>query len=230
VQPFSPVIRGFGTATAIVVLAFASGCANYKQVNDATRTIDAVHVTAKAADVADCRFLEKVDYRDTAKGCGLTVNPTPEECLRYQVRLVGGDTLLRDGPVGKAYVCSSQAEVANAEPTTPASPEPAPNPAPVPAASVASAASAPTPPASPSAPPTPSVSAAQPPSGVRLTFDRDEAKGCVYLGDFAPGTACEGPDGQLSPDCADRAKKAGGDLVLVQDVRAQIFSCKARPQ
>ena len=163
------------------------------------------------------------------------MNPTPEECLRYQVRIIGGDTLLRDGPVGKAYACSSQAAVTKAEATAPASSPPAADPPPAQAAGVAPASSAPTPVPSPtpipapSAPPTPSVSAAQPTSGVRLTFDRDEARGCIYLGDFAPGTACEGPDGQLSPDCADQAKKAGGDLVLVQDVRAEIFSCKAKP-
>ena len=60
-QPFSPVNRRFGTAAAIVSLALTPACANYIQVNDATRSIDAVHVTANAADVADCRFLEKVD-------------------------------------------------------------------------------------------------------------------------------------------------------------------------
>src|SRR5262249_59633562 len=102
VQSLAPTMRsGVRFATAAALLTLAAGCADYKQVTDATRTIDAVHVTTTAADVADCRFLEKVDYRDTAKGCGLTVNPTPEECLRYQVRRAGGDTLLRDGPVGK---------------------------------------------------------------------------------------------------------------------------------
>jgi hypothetical protein len=231
VQPFSPAIGRLGTAAAIALLALAPGCANYQQVTDATRTIDAVHVTAKAADVADCRFLEKVDYRDTAKGCGLTVQPTPEECLRYQVRMIGGDTLLRNGPVGSAYACSSHA----AESTAAATTAPATSAAPAPTAPSAATAPAdptpapsPTPEPSPSPAPTPSVSAAQPTSGVRLTFDRDEAKGCVYLGDFAPGTACEGPDGQLSSDCADQAKKAGADLVLVEGVRAQMFSCKAR--
>jgi len=221
-------------ATAAALLALAAGCADYKQVTDATRTIDAVHITATAADVANCRFLEKVDYRDTAKGCGLTVNPTPEECLRYQVRRAGGDTLLRDGPVGKAYACSSIAAATKTETaapassaaSTPTSSAAAADPAPVPTAGAVPAASAPTP--SPSPVPTPSVSAAEPTEGVRLTFDRDAAKGCVYLGDFAPGTACEGQDGQLSRDCADQAKKAGADLVLVQDVRAQMFSCKAR--
>jgi hypothetical protein len=220
----------FGTAAAAALLALAPACADYKQVTDATRTIDSVHVTANAADVSDCRFLEKVDYRDTAKGCGLTVNPTPDECLRYQVRRIGGDTLLRNGPVGSAYACSSQAAVTKAEATAPGSPAQAADPAPIAAAAPAAPAPtpAPTAAAAPAAAPTPSVSAAQPTGGVRLTFDRDEAKGCVYLGDFAPGSACEGPDGQVSADCADQAKKAGADLVLVEDVRAQMFSCKGR--
>jgi hypothetical protein len=227
VQPFSPA--RFRTPALISLLALAPGCANYQQVTDATRTIDAVRVTAKAADVADCRFLEKVDYRDTAKGCGLTVQPTPEECLRYQVRMIGGDTLLRNGPVGSAYACSSHAADTKAETAAaPAPPAAAADPAPAPTAAPMPASSAPTPEPSPSPAPTPSVAAAQPTEGVRLTYDRDEAKGCVYLGDFAPGTACEGPDGQLSSDCADQAKNAGADLVLVEGVRAQMFSCKAR--
>ena len=230
-QPFSPA--RFRTPALILLLALAPGCANYQQVTTATRTIDAVHVTTKASDVADCRFLEKVDYRDTAKGCGLTVQPTPEECLRYQVRMIGGDTLLRNGPVGSAYACSSHAAestaAATTAPATSAAPAPtAPSAATAPADPTPAPSSTPASTAAPAAAPTPSVSAAQPTSGVRLTYDRDEAKGCVYLGDFAPGTACEGPDGQLSSDCADQAKKAGADLVLVEGVRAQMFSCKAR--
>ncbi len=217
----------FGTVAAVALLALASGCANYQQVTDATRTIDAVHVTANAADVADCRFLEKVDSRDTAKGCGLTVQPTPEECMRYQVRRLGGDTLLRNGPVGSAFACSAHNPAPEASPAPAASAATAPASAAAPV-SAPSPTPAPTAAAAPAAAPTPSVSAAQPTSGVRLTYDRDEAKGCVYLGDFAPGTACEGPDGQLSSDCADQARKAGSDLVLVEGVRAQMFSCKAR--
>src|SRR5262249_3767855 len=142
-----------------------------------------------------------------------------------------------------AYACSSIAAGTRTEAAAPASPAAAADPAPVPRAAAApaasvqtpapnaatvSAASAPSPEPSPSPAPTPSVAAAEPTEGFRLTFDRDEAKGCVSLGDFPPGTACEGQDGQLSRDCADQAKKAGADLVLVQDVRAQMFSCKAR--
>ncbi len=232
-QPFSPA--RFRTPALISLLALAPGCANYQQVTDATRTIDAVHVTTKASDVADCRFLEKVDYRDTAKGCGLTVQPTPEECLRYQVRMIGGDTLLRDGPVGSAYACSSHAAETKTEASSPsAAPAAAPVPAPAPAAFSGSPA-APAPVAAPTAAPTPAQSAPTPAAAaesklpaVRLTYDRDEAKGCVYLGDFAPGAACEGPDAQLSADCTDQARKAGADLVLVEGVRAQMFSCKAR--
>jgi hypothetical protein len=223
VQPFSPA--RFRTPALIALLVLAPGCANYQQVTDATRTIGAVHVTTKASDVADCRFLEKVDYRDTAKGCGLTVQPTPEECLRYQVRMIGGDTLLRDGPVGNAYACSAHAADTK---DTPAPAAAAADPAPAPTAAALPASSAPTPEPSPPPAPTPSVAAAQPTEGIRMTFDRDQAKGCVYLGDFAPGTGCEGSDGQLSSDCADQAKKAGADLVLVEGVRAQMFSCKTR--
>jgi hypothetical protein len=204
----------FGAACAIALLALAPGCADYKQTRSATRTIYDVRVTTKAGDVANCRFLEKVDSRDSARGCGLTVQPTPEECLRYQVRRAGGDTLLRDGPVGGAYACSAHDASPKAEAAPPPAPPPA-TPAPAPAVSAA--------------PPPPPAPVERPASDVRLTSDRDAAKGCVYLGDVAEQTACERQGGQASGDCADEARKAGGDLILVEGARAQIFSCKARP-
>jgi hypothetical protein len=69
----------------------------------------------------------------------------------------------------------------------------------------------------------------RPASGVRITQDREAARGCVYLGDVTSKAACTGENGQASADCADQALKAGGDLIVVDGARAQIFSCKARP-
>ena len=92
----------------VLLAAFGAGCADYKADMNATTTIYEVRVTTHAADVAGCRLIERVDSRDPDKGCGLTVQPTPEECLRYQVRRAGGDTLLMRGPVGDAYDCSGR--------------------------------------------------------------------------------------------------------------------------
>jgi hypothetical protein len=224
-----------GAPILLTLLAFSAGCADYKQVQDATRTMYDVHVTANPSDVASCRFLANVDSRDSAKGCGVAVQPNPEECLRYQVRRAGGDTLLRNGPMGKAYACTAP----DASATAQAAPAPAPAaapavasadpphvaaPAPSPAPAAAAAPATPTP-----AAPAPTPAASRTPGEVRLTFDRDVAKGCVYLGDFPAGSGCEGESGRLTPDCADKAQKAGGDLVLVEGVQAQIFSCKAKP-
>lgn len=210
---------------ALTVLATVSSCTDYKQTYSATRSIYDVRVTTRPAEVEGCRRIVAVDSRDSARGCGLTVQPTPEECLRYQVRLAGGDTLLIDGPVGVAYECS--ASVSTETPPTPpptSAPEP-PQPTPTagPAAPTQSPAGpAPTPvPLSPT-PPGPAV-------GVRITAEREDARGCVYLGDVAPELVCADQSGQASADCADQALQAGGDLILLGSGRAQIFSCKARP-
>lgn len=204
----------------IALLALAPGCADYTQVMDATRSTHSVRVTTKAGDVADCRFLEKVDSRDSARGCGFTVQPTPEECLLYQVRRAGGDTLLRNGPIGSAYACASHDASLKAEASPP--------PVSAPPASVATPEPAPA--ASAVPPPPPSPAPVEPPAGdVRLTSDRAAAMGCVYLGDVEGQTACEGQGGWASAGCADQARKAGGDLILVEGVRAQIFSCRTRP-
>src|SRR6476646_4407990 len=92
-------------------------------------TIWDVRVTRNGGDVGGCGFLVNVDSRDTAN-CGSTVQPTPEECLRYQVRYAGGDTLLINGPIGKAYDCSG--EPSTSEPTVAEPPAPSPPPVPTP--------------------------------------------------------------------------------------------------
>ena len=208
----------------IVWIALAAGCANYQPMMDATRSTASVRVTTKAADVAGCRFLEKVDSRDSDRGCGLTVQPTPEECLQYQVRRAGGDTLLRNGPIGSAYACATHDAAPKAEAPAAAASGPPP-PASVATPEPAPTASAATP------PPPPTAAPVEPPAGdVRLTSDRAAARGCVYLGDADGQTACEGQGGAApSAGCAEQARKAGGDLILVEGARAQIFSCKARP-
>jgi len=64
---------------------------------------------------------------------------------------------------------------------------------------------------------------------VRLTADRDAARGCVYLGELAASAAC-GVNGETaSGDCAAQALRAGGDLIVRDGGRGLIFACKARP-
>ncbi len=94
-----------GIRILLLALALSSGCADYNATTRATRSIYSVNVVTNAAAVRDCRLLGRVNSRDESK-CGLTVQPTPEECLRYQVRRAGGDTLLINGPIGDAYDCS----------------------------------------------------------------------------------------------------------------------------
>lgn len=209
------------------MFAVASGCTDYKQTYQATTSIWDVRVTTNRGDVAACRLIRGVDSRDSQRGCGLTVQPTFEECLRYQVRLAGGDTLLMNGPVGEAYDCSGHGTgSAEAAPATPAEPTPtvtAPRP---------SATAIPAPPSTAPLPePTPGTPSMETPPGarVRITADRDAAKGCVYLGDVAGADACRDEHGETSGPCAREAVQAGGDLILRTDDRAQIFSCKARP-
>ena len=218
--------RRAAARTGLLLLgAFVTRCANYEQDIGATKSIYDVRVTTNPAEVADCHLIERVDSRDSSKGCGLTVQPTPEECLRYQVRRAGGDTLLMNGPVGNAYDCSGhaaspgQAGRTTAPPPattltapTPASPTPSPTPtSPIPAPVAATG--------------TEPVTATR----VRITRDRESAKGCVYLGDLASLSACPDDGADASGDCADEALKAGGDLILLDGARGQIFSCKAKP-
>src|SRR5476649_1804048 len=131
-----PALSGARILAGLLVWTwFGMGCTNYKADTDATSAIWKVHVTTSAAEVAPCRFIQHVDSRDTTLGCGLTVQPTPEECLRYQVKRLGGDTLLIRGPAGDAYACSPIAPEAApaAPPATPAAaPLAVPAPAPAP--------------------------------------------------------------------------------------------------
>jgi hypothetical protein len=220
------------SSIALLALAAASRCADYSATTAATRSIYNVRMVQSAAEVRDCRPLGRVNSRDESRGCGLTVQPTPEECLRYQVRRAGGDTLVRQGPVGDAYDCSGGA----AQTPAAASPEPVPPPMPAPSMTQVPPPPAPpapapvtTPPPAPVPPPPPPAPIEPPAGDVRLTSDRAAAKGCVYLGDVDGQTACEGQGGRATEGCADQARKAGGDLILVEGARAQIFSCKARP-
>ena len=206
-----------GARAALVLLsAIAVGCADYRLTSAATASISDVRVVTKAGEIGDCRPLGRVDSRDTARGCGLTVQPTPEECLKYQVRRSGGDTLLLAGPVGDAYDCSNQSP--GSEPAAPR------------AQTVR--ADSPEPPAAPPSISTPRASAAAPParSGVRIVRSREMARGCIYLDDLDLKTACAGEIGEAAEDCvSSRAVEAGGDTVLLDEDRAQIFSCKAAP-
>jgi len=219
-----PLAVSAAAALAAAALVLALGCADYQQTHRATMTIWDVRVTKSASDVASCRALGGVDSRDAKRGCGSTVQPTPEECLRYQVRYAGGDTLLIDGPIGKAYDCSAgPSAVASAAPATPA-PGPAPNAKP-PAATPAPPAVATPMPASAATRADSAVRAPEPGPSVRVTADRDAARGCVYLGDVAAEVACA--DGSAA--CVEQATRAGGNLVVTGTAGAQIFSCSARP-
>jgi hypothetical protein len=179
------------------------GCTDYTQRRAATSSISDVRVTTNRAEIGDCRLLGGVDSRDAARGCGLTVQPTPVECMKYQVRRAGGDTLLLGGPVGDAYDCS----------TPSATPPEAPR-------------------ATPPTPTLPPPQAAKPPPKhtVRIIRSREMARGCVYLDDVDLKTACPEELGKTSEDCvSDRAIEAGGNMVFLDAGRAQIFSCKAMP-
>jgi len=210
------VLTGFLLCTTLAI-----ACADYQADTAATYSIRSVRVTTSAAEVASCRLIQRVDSRDSTLGCGLTVQPTPEECLRYQVRRVGGDTLLIRGPAGEAYACEAPAP-------SPAAPSPtsapvAVSPTPPPAAVVPVPTSTPAPAPAPAPKPVPA------PASVRLTADRDAARGCVYLGELAASTACDVSGETASGDCAAQALRAGGDLIVRDAGRGSIFACKARP-
>jgi len=217
-----------GLRILLLTLAASSGCADYTATTRATRSINSVNVVTNAALVRDCRLLGRVNSRDESK-CGLTVQPTPEECLRYQVRRAGGDTLLINGPVGDAYDCAGGGAASAASPAAAATPAAASAPAPVPATAgpPAAAAAAPTSPA-----PTPAAAPPAPEKRARVVSDRGAARGCVYVGDLDPKIACS-LDMGATEDCLARAgAEAGGDTVI-WDARtgglAQLFTCKATP-
>jgi hypothetical protein len=207
--------------TAISALAVAAAlggsCSQYDLTMDATRSIWDVRVVYRAEEVRDCRFLANVDSTASPPGCGLTVQPTSEECLRFQVRYAGGDTLLFEGLVGKAYDCGRFTPTPAAAPATPAAETPTPRP-PAPAA--------PAPVPTPAAPaPAPVASAA----GVRIVRSREMVRGCVYLDDLDPA-ACASEPSRSREDCiSEHAGKAGGNTVLLEGERAQIFECRATP-
>jgi hypothetical protein len=209
----------------LLLVAAAVGCAGYKQSLKSTNSIWSVTVTANREDVKNCRRVGTVNANDTKRGCGLTVQPSTQECLQYQVLAAGGDTLLANGFVGEAYQCSPPSLAPSEIPAAPA-PSAAPAPPPVPS-------SPPTPAAPPApAPPAPAPLKSSPApagSGVRLVQSREAVKGCVYLGDINLKTECpvEGTGTPIS--CiAERAARAGGNTVLVEGDRAPIFSCKPK--
>ena len=220
-----------GIRILLLALALSSGCADYNATTRATRSIYSVNVVTNAAAVRDCRLLGRVNSRDESK-CGLTVQPTPEECLRYQVRRAGGDTLLINGPIGDAYDCSgggaasASAWTAPATAATPAAAS-APGPVPLTAAPPAAAAAAPASPA-----PTPAAAPPAPEKRARVVSDRGAARGCVYVEDLDPKIACSLDTG-ATEDCLARAgAEAGGDTVIWDDGTgglAQLFRCGATP-
>jgi hypothetical protein len=209
------------TRVALLLLfAAAIGCAGYKQSLKATNSIWNVTVTTNREDVKNCRRVATVNANDTKRGCGLTVQPSTQECLQYQVLLAGGDTLLSNGFVGEAYQCLAPRPTSSEVEATP-TPTPAAAPAPPPVPS-SSPTQAPTP-----APAPLKASPAPASSGVRLVQSREAVKGCVYLGDVDLRAECpvEGTGTPIS--CiAERAARAGGNTVLVEGDRAPIFSCK----
>jgi hypothetical protein len=194
-----------GIGGLFVLLGAVIGCSDHRQLT-ATKSLWSVRAVTDRGEVADCRLISRVDSNDSLRGCGLTVQPTVEECLRYQVASAGGDTLLMNGPVGEAYDCSGRSA---ASPTTSAqSPAPAPTSA---------------------ATPTPGVTTSPRRKQVEFVARRDAVKGCVYLDEVNAKAAC--PNGpEESKDClANRAIESGGNTVLLEGDGAQIFACKASP-
>jgi hypothetical protein len=215
-----------------LLLAAAIGCAAYNQSLSKTKSIWSVKVTTNREDVKNCRHLAYVDSTDTQKGCGLTAQPTPEECLRYQVLAAGGDTLLANGFVGEAYLCSAAAPTAS-EPLAAPAPAAAPAPSPVPPPPPTPAA-APAPMSAPAPSPTPAPPMAAPApdsSGVRLVPSLEAVKGCVYLDEMDMKTECPAEGTGVPISCiSERAARAGGNRVLLEGDRALIFSCKPNGQ
>ena len=220
-------------AALVLLSGIGFGCAEYKRTRAATYSISDVHVTTDRSEIADCRPLGLVDSRDAAR-CGLTVQPTPEECMRFQVRNAGGDTLLVRGPIGDAFDCSqktvtppSSAGAIAASSAPPPAPPVSPPPAATPSAPPPPAATPVAVPAPPVAPPPAPAPASR--SAVRVVASRDMARGCVYLGDVDLKVACPDEPGR-SPDCvSDRAAEAGGNVVFLDGSRAQVFSCEPTP-
>jgi hypothetical protein len=222
----------------LLLLAAGIGCATYNQSLSKTKSIWSVKVTTSREDVKNCRHLAYVDSTDTQKGCGLTAQPTPEECLRYQVLAAGGDTLLAKGFVGEAYLCSAAPPTpsersAAPEPAAARAPSSVPPPPPTPAA-VPAPPSAPVPSPTPEATPAPAPPIAAPAlesSGVRLVPSLEAVKGCVYLDEIDMKTECPAEGTGVPISCiSERAARAGGNRVLLEGDRALIFSCEPNSQ
>ena len=217
-MPAVSIRRDHRATHLLVSCALISGCASHKPDTTVAGSTGTVRVTTNIGDVRDCRIIRHVDSRDTALGCGPTAQPAPEECLRYQVRLSGGDTLLVRGPAGEAYDCGRAESLALAEHEPPAVPTNQAKAATAipervaaaPAADVAT-------PATPRAVPEPIPS-------VRATADRSLARGCVYLGDVNWTAACS-----ESGACAEEVGKLGGNLVVHGTGRAEVFWCRPTP-
>ena len=182
-----------------------------------TEAIWTVKVTTNPQDVKNCRHVAFVDSRDTKRGCGLTVQPSPLECLEYQVLLAGGDTLLSNGFIGEAYQCVAPSPTPSELSVTP-TPSPTPTPQVVAPVSPTPATQAPAPLQTSPAPAS---------TGMRFVQSREAVKGCVYMDEIDLKAECP-TDGTGTPNAciAERAARARGNTVLVEGDRALIFSCK----
>ncbi|HSD72164.1 MAG TPA: hypothetical protein VLE54_05210 [Thermoanaerobaculia bacterium] len=193
-----------GAGGAILLITAAIGCSDYQQTLSATKSIWSVRAVTDRREVADCRLIGRVDSNDSVRGCGLTVQPTVEECLRYQVVSVDGDTLLMNGFVGEAYDCAGR----SVPPATTLAETPGPTPA-------------------PAASPSPRVPTSPPRERVRFVARRDDVKGCVYLDEVNAKASCPNGSGE-SKDClAELAIQSGGNTVLLAGDGAQVFACKS---
>jgi len=203
---FSEENMRIGIGGMFLVLTAAVGCSDYQQMLTATNSLWRVRAVTDRGEVADCRLISRVDSNDSLRGCGLTVQPTVEECLRYQVASAGGDTLLMNGLVGEAYGCSGRS---TAPPTT--------------------SAQGLAPPSTSAATPTPGVTTFPRRRQVEFVAQRDAVKGCVYLDEVDVKANCPNGSGE-SKDClASRAIESGGNTILLEGDGAQIFACKASP-
>jgi hypothetical protein len=226
-------------ATFVLFLAAGMGCASYQQTSKATRNVWSIRIAKGPAEVENCRYLGLVDANDAHRGCGLTAQPSTEECLRYQVALAGGDTLVARGFVGDAYDCSGRSAASATPspvpppPSPPAPASPAAEPPPSPTASrpatealpATETPAAPTPSSTPVATPTPAAPAGN--AGVRIVESRSALKGCVYLDEIDLKAECPSAAGATSMECVvNRSSRMGGNAVLIEANRALVFSCK----